>query len=196
MDQKADASDLRALLSKDELDSTAQSIINQLQVFSRYLSILFTKVQELINRQAAHEQSMGEHLKEVGQEVDHRTKDDDFNRFSEEIEKRLRALRKKIEKAGAGGLRDLATEAGAAGFRKQLFNCISCDKVSYKFLNKSHYFSGSVHENNESSSTVIISIPCSNVAEAAHGLRYQARESASSWRPFRLARSYKTRKHI
>lgn len=117
LDQKADASDLRALLSKDELDSTAQSIINQLQ--------------ELINRQAAHEQSMGEHLKEVGQEVDHRTKDDDFNRFSEEIEKRLRALRKKIEKAGAGGLRDLATEAGAAGFRKQLFNCISCDKDLY-----------------------------------------------------------------
>ena len=34
LDQKADASDLRALLSKDELDSTAQSIINQLQVFS------------------------------------------------------------------------------------------------------------------------------------------------------------------
>jgi len=117
LDQKADASDLRALLSKDELDSTAQSIINQLQ--------------ELINRQAAHEQSMGEHLKEVGQEVDHRTKDDDFNRFSEEIEKRLRALRKKIEKAGAGELRDLATEAGAAGFRKQLFNCISCDKDLY-----------------------------------------------------------------
>ncbi|CAG5113070.1 Oidioi.mRNA.OKI2018_I69.chr2.g7215.t2.cds [Oikopleura dioica] len=117
LDQKADAADLRALLSKDELDSTAQSIINQLQ--------------ELINRQAAHEQSMGEHLKEVGLEVDHRTKDDDFNRFSEQIEKRLRALRKKIEKAGAGGLNDLATEAGAAGFRKQLFNCISCDKDLY-----------------------------------------------------------------
>ena len=94
----------------------------------------------MINRQAAHEQSMGEHLKEVGQEVDHRTKDDDFNRFSEEIEKRLRALRKKIEKAGAGGLRDLATEAGAAGFRKQLFNCISCDKVSYKILKSLIFF--------------------------------------------------------
>lgn len=114
LDKKADASDLRAFLSKDDLDETAQSIIHQLQ--------------DLINRQAAHEQSMDNTLKEVGDAVDHRTKDDDFNKFSEQIEKRLRALRKKIEQSGEGGLRDLATEAGAAGFRRQLFNCISCDK--------------------------------------------------------------------
>ena len=141
---------------------------------------------------------MGEHLKEVGQEVDHRTKDDDFNRFSEEIEKRLRALRKKIEKAGAGGLRDLATEAGAAGFRKQLFNCISCDKVSHErcIRNLNFFITGSVHENHKSSATIALSISSSNVAEAAHSLRYKTRESTSSWRSFRLARSHQTRKHI
>ena len=48
--------------------------------------------------------------------------------FRDEIEKRLRSLRKKIENAKKEDLDSLTTAAGAAGFRKQLFNCISCDK--------------------------------------------------------------------
>ena len=46
----------------------------------------------------------------------------------DEIEKKLRSLRKKIEIAKKEDLEGLATAEGAAGFRKQLFNCISCDK--------------------------------------------------------------------
>ena len=37
-------------------------------------------------------------------------------------------MRKKIEAAKREDLNDLSTPAGAAGFRKQLYNCISCDK--------------------------------------------------------------------
>ena len=46
----------------------------------------------------------------------------------DEIEQRLRNLRKKIENAKKEDLDNLTTAAGAAGFRRQLFNCISCDK--------------------------------------------------------------------
>ena len=40
----------------------------------------------------------------------------------------MRQLRKKIENAKKEDLDSLTTAAGAAGFRRQLFNCISCDK--------------------------------------------------------------------
>ena len=46
----------------------------------------------------------------------------------DDIEKRLRSLRRKIENAKKEDLDNLTTADGAAGFRRQLFNCISCDK--------------------------------------------------------------------
>jgi len=114
LEKKADASELSGLLSKDDLDATAQAIINQLE--------------DLINKQAESEADLLKSIKNIDDQVGARTKNDEFNPFRDEIEQRLRALRKKIEAAKREDLNDLSTPAGAAGFRKQLYNCISCDK--------------------------------------------------------------------
>jgi len=96
------------------LDETAQAIIAQLQ--------------DLIAKQASTEAELANRIANLDDNVAQRTKDDEFNPFRDEIEKRLRSLRKKIENAKKEDLDSLTTAAGAAGFRKQLFNCISCDK--------------------------------------------------------------------
>jgi len=113
---------LEGMLSKDDLDATTQAIINQLQ--------------DLINKQALSEAQIQTAIKHVDDAVDERTKNDEFNPFKDEIEKRLRALRKKIEAAQQEGEVDLTTPAGAAGFRQQLYNCISCDKSISMRVNK------------------------------------------------------------
>jgi len=114
LDEKADKSDFDGLLSRDDLDETAQAIINQLQ--------------DLISKQAQSEADLSNKIATVDDQVAQRTKDADFNPFRDEIEQRLRNLRKKIENAKKEDLDNLTTAAGAAGFRRQLFNCISCDK--------------------------------------------------------------------
>jgi len=122
LEKKADATDLEGMLSKDDLDATAQAIIDQLQ--------------DLINRQTASEAQLQNTLAQVGDEMQTKTKNDEFNPFKDDIEKRLRALRKKIEASRKEDLEDLTTPAGAAGFRQQLYNCISCDKNIYMRFNK------------------------------------------------------------
>merc|ERR1711953_252638 len=114
LDEKANKSDFEGLLSRDDLDETAQAIIAQLQ--------------DLIAKQASTEAELANRIASLDDNVAQRTKDDEFNPFRDEIEKRLRSLRKKIENAKKEDLDSLTTAAGAAGFRKQLFNCISCDK--------------------------------------------------------------------
>merc|ERR1712131_521363 len=114
LDEKANKSDFEGLLSRDDLDETAQAIIAQLQ--------------DLIAKQASTEAELANRIANLDDNVAQRTKDDEFNPFRDEIEKRLRSLRKKIENAKKEDLDSLTTAAGAAGFRKQLFNCISCDK--------------------------------------------------------------------
>jgi len=114
LDEKANKSDFEGLLSRDDLDETAQAIIAQLQ--------------DLIAKQASTEAELANRIAHLDDNVAQRTKDDEFNPFRDEIEKRLRSLRKKIENAKKEDLDSLTTAAGAAGFRKQLFNCISCDK--------------------------------------------------------------------
>lgn len=110
------------MLSKDDLDATAQEIINQLQ--------------ELINKQASTEEQLKDDIHKVGNKIDDRTKNDEFNPFKDEMEQKLRALRKKMEALRKEDLVDLATPAGAAGFRKQLYNCISCDKDIHMRISK------------------------------------------------------------
>lgn len=122
LDKKANASDLAGMLSKDDLDATAQEIINQLQ--------------ELINKQASTEEQLKDDIHKVGNKIDDRTKNDEFNPFKDEMEQKLRALRKKMEALRKEDLVDLATPAGAAGFRKQLYNCISCDKDIHMRISK------------------------------------------------------------
>jgi len=67
LDKKADVSDLEGMLSKDDLDSTAQAIINQLQ--------------DLINKQASSEAQLQSSIRQVGDEMDERTKNEEFNPF-------------------------------------------------------------------------------------------------------------------
>ena len=67
LDKKANASDLAGMLSKDDLDATAQEIINQLQ--------------ELINKQASTEEQLKDDIHKVGNKIDDRTKNDEFNPF-------------------------------------------------------------------------------------------------------------------
>jgi len=114
LDGKADKADFDRLMSRDDLDETAQAIIAQLQ--------------DLIAKQAQSEADLTTKIATVDDQLAQRTKDTDFNPFRDEIEQRLRQLRKKIENAKKEDLDSLTTAAGAAGFRRQLFNCISCDK--------------------------------------------------------------------
>jgi len=115
LEKKADVSDMQSMLSRDDLDDTANAIVTQLQ--------------DLIDKQAASEAQMQESIQHINEEISTSTKIEEFNPFRDEIEKKLRSLRKKIEIAKKeGDLEGLTTAEGAAGFRKQLFNCISCDK--------------------------------------------------------------------
>jgi len=114
LEKKADLSDLQSMLSRDDLDDTANAIVTQLQ--------------DLIDKQAATEAEMHQSIQHINDEISCSTKIEEFNPFRDDIEKKLRSLRKKIEIAKKEDLEGLATAEGAAGFRKQLFNCISCDK--------------------------------------------------------------------
>lgn len=110
--KKANTEDLDGMLQRDELDATAQAIVNQLQ--------------DVINKQAVTEAQLQSSINQVGEEMQGCTAKDEFDPFKSEIELRLRQLRKKIEssKKEQDGL---TTAEGAAGFRRQLFNCISCN---------------------------------------------------------------------
>jgi len=113
LDKKANAADLEGMLSRNELEATADAIVHQLQ--------------DVITKQAAAEAHLESSIQKVGQKVEESTMKDEFDPFKNDIEQSLRMLRKKIEssrKAQDG----LMTAEGAAGFRRQLYNCISCDK--------------------------------------------------------------------
>jgi len=112
LDKKANTEDLAGMLVRDDLDATAQAIVNQLQDF--------------INKQAETEAHLQSSIAEVGAQVKCQTTKDEFDPFKNEMEARLRQLRKKIESSKKEKL-DLTTAEGAAGFRRQLFNCISCN---------------------------------------------------------------------
>jgi len=113
LERKANTEDLEGMLHRDDLDATAQAIVNQLQ--------------DVINKQASAEAYLQSSINEVGAKLEESTMKDEFDPFKNEMEERLRQLRKRIEnsKKEQNGLQ---TADGAAGFRKQLFNCISCSK--------------------------------------------------------------------
>ena len=71
LEKKADATDLEGMLSKDDLDATAQAIIDQLQ--------------DLINRQTASEAQLQNTLAQVGDEMQTKTKNDEFNPFKYDL---------------------------------------------------------------------------------------------------------------
>lgn len=67
LDKKASKEDLEGMLSKDDLDATAQAIINQLQ--------------DMINKQAESEAQIQNSIKTIDNQLDEKTKNDEFNPF-------------------------------------------------------------------------------------------------------------------
>ena len=89
LDEKADKSDFDGLLSRDDLDETAQAIINQLQdliakqgKFTSWTLMKFIPMNTFrVNFLAQSETELSNKIATVDDQVAQRTKDADFNPF-------------------------------------------------------------------------------------------------------------------
>ena len=71
LERKANTEDLEGMLHRDDLDATAQAIVNQLQ--------------DVINKQASAEEYLQSSINEVGAKLEESTMKDEFDPFKYDI---------------------------------------------------------------------------------------------------------------